>query len=491
MTDPLPFTSLHIPGVGHVPIVPVGELDQAATRHAPPPSPAVYTSGSSDIDITPEFERVFSLIRARLPLIFVTGRAGTGKTTFIHMLRERFEGNLAVLAPTGMAALKAGGQTLHAFCRLPPQPVDLDAIKRIRHRAVYQHLDLIVVDEISMVRADLLDGMDRFLRINGPDPTLPFGGISLVVVGDLFQLPPVVKSHEESLLFARDYHSPFFFSAHCLADTGMAAVELTRVFRQSDDRFLELLNAIREGNDLDHAIARLSAVCFDESLDPSDWMTLTPRRDRAAMINDQRLDELPSRGTAYLGEITGRFLGSRDASELSPEQLERDLPAPMRLRLKPGARVMFTKNDQQKRWVNGTVGVIEMLAPGEAHVRVDHEGVEAVYEVPPATWERHEYRYDAARGKVITETIGAYRQLPLTLAWAVTIHKGQGQTLDHVLVDLGRGVFAPGQTYVALSRCRSMEGLRLSRELRASDVVWDERIARFYATLRQSLSTPA
>ncbi|MHB1158388.1 MAG: ATP-dependent DNA helicase [Phycisphaerales bacterium] len=460
-----------------------GELDDIA-------SPAVSSiaakphqqSGQSSITITPEFELAKIFLDEQVPFLFVTGRAGTGKTTFVRWIWEQYRGTCVVVAPTGLAALNAGGQTIHSFCRLPKGIVHLDDVKEERTRAIYAHLQLLIIDEISMVRVDIMEAIEYFLRLNGPRRGQPFGGVSILAVGDMHQLPPVVKGDEARQYLSDNFKSPYFFSARCLKDINIEVVELTRPFRQDNKEFLSLLNNLREGREISDTIHQLNERCISSRSDDPDWTVLVPTRIRAAKINETRLLELSGELREFTGKVIGTFLlGRRNIVDLSDDELDKELPSPYRLRIKAGAIVVFTKNDASDRWVNGTIGRIAEIRENTIVVEMGYTNDDSrLWEVSPASWERYRYIYDRTENRIVREVIGSYEQFPLALAWAMTIHKAQGQTLDRALVDLDRGAFAAGQTYVAISRCRSIEGLRLKRAIRSSDVLYDPTIVRLY-----------
>ncbi len=401
-------------------------------------------------------------------VVFVSGNAGTGKTTLIRYLQEHITLKHVVLAPTGVAALNAGGATIHSFFRFPPRIQDLGSIRIPDDRRLYQRLDLIIIDEASMLRADMLDSIDTFLRACNESHE-PFGGVRLLLIGDMFQLPPVVTRAEGEVLDARGYDSPYFFSAHCLRDLDLAHIELDEIFRQTDPEFVSLLNRIRVAQDTHAVIERLNAWC-GQPRDDYD-ITLTCTNAAADAINAERLSLLDGEERIFLGEPAGHFGLDGDR-----------LPSPQELHLRVGARVMFTKNDEERRWVNGTLGTVTWLSGGRIEVDVDGAGI---HEIPKATWQSFKYRFDRKNDRIVADEVGSYTQYPLMLAWAVTIHKSQGKTLDRVLVDFGSGAFASGQAYVALSRCRSLDGLRLARPLRATDVRCDRRISGFHSLLRR------
>ncbi len=399
-------------------------------------------------------------------VVFVSGNAGTGKTTLIRYLQDDLALRHVVLAPTGVAALNAGGATIHSFFRFPPRIIDSDGLRIPRDRRLYQKLELLIIDEASMVRADTLDNIDAFLRACNDDYS-PFGGVRLLLLGDMFQLPPVVTSAEREVLERRGYESPYFFSAACLRGVGIAHVELDEIFRQTDPEFIALLNKVRVAEETESVVQRLNAWCGNPEREHD--ITLTCTNAAADAINGEELARLPGEERLFLGESAGRFGVDGDR-----------LPSPAELRLKPGARVMFTKNDEEGRWVNGTLGVVTWLAAQRIEVNVVGAGI---HEVPRVVWQSYTYRFDRESDRIVSDEVGHYTQFPLMPAWAVTIHKSQGKTLGRVLVDLGSGAFAPGQAYVALSRCRSLDGLRLARPLRVSDIRCDTRIRRFHEAL--------
>lgn len=422
------------------------------------------------LEMNPQLERAFGAVGTGKPIVFVTGGAGTGKSTFIRALRERFhEKNSIVLAPTGVAALNAGGQTIHSFCKLPLRVVTPDDVRELEpdDRAVVEHLDLLVIDEVSMVRADILDGVENFLRVNRKSD-VPFGGVQVVLVGDLFQLPPVVTSSDAEYLGSH-YATPQFFSARCLQGLSFFPVELEIVYRQRDPVFANLLRDIRDGSGAAAALAEINRQCVGRALS-GQVLTLVPTRAAAAEENARRLAAIKGRERRYEAAVTGTFATGDDDR----------LPAPRTLVLKPGAQVMFTRNDADRRWVNGTLGVVERLHGESIEVRLD-DGEVAFVE--PVEWENLVYTWDRQEKKIIEEVLGSFIQFPLMPAWAVTIHKAQGLTLARVAVDFGRGAFAEGQVYVALSRCQSLEGLSLARPVRAREVRCSEAAQAFYAKI--------
>ncbi|MBN1365920.1 MAG: AAA family ATPase [Syntrophaceae bacterium] len=424
------------------------------------------------IIISEEYRTVESLLKIGCPIVFVTGNAGTGKTTLIHYLKNIMDKNIVVLAPTGVAALNAGGMTIHSFFRLPPKIHEEEDIKLAHNRKLYKKLELLMIDEVSMVRCDLMDSIDKFLRKNRSS-TKPFGGVQLLLVGDLFQLPPVVPEHERNVLEARGYTGPYFFSSFRLQNIPMHPIELTSVYRQEDRSYIDVLNRVRVGEDIESVIEILNQqYCEQDDFQPDITLTCTNRM--ADKINGNELGNLQAEEYSFKGTIEGQFSLDNDK-----------LPSPMDLKLKLGTRVMFTKNDAQKRWVNGTIGIVRNIEQRTIMVELVSGSRGMVYDVHPETWENYKYTYDSENDEIVAVKVGQYTQYPLMHAWAVTIHKSQGKTLDNVLIDLGWGTFTFGQVYVALSRCRSIEGFRLARPIRETDVKCDPMIKRFYIELSE------
>lgn len=420
------------------------------------------------LQMNPQLEAAFAAVARAKPIVFVTGGAGTGKSTFIRELRERFpEKKSVVLAPTGVAALNAGGQTIHSFCQLPLRAVTPEDIREIEEREVVENLDLLIVDEVSMVRADILDGLARFLQVNRRS-TAPFGGVQIVLVGDLFQLPPVVTSSDKPFLADR-YASPHFFSAHCLEGLSFLPVELQVVYRQRDAEFAALLGSLRGGEDVAGAVAEINRQCVGRPLS-GQYLILVPTRKAAAEENRRRLEALPGKERTYVAKVEGTFSSGSDDR----------LPAPQTLALKRGAQVMFTRNDSEKRWVNGTIGIVEQMRGDSIGVRLA-DGV--IHDVEIVEWQNLRYAWDESEKRIVEEVLGTFAQYPLMPAWAVTIHKAQGLTLARVSVDFGGGAFAEGQVYVALSRCQTLEGLSLARPVRPHEVRCSAAARTFYAKM--------
>ena len=387
------------------------------------------------------------------------------------MLRHELDRNLVVLAPTGVAALNVGGQTIHSFFQFPPGPQPVGRKLQGVSRDVVAKMDILIIDEVSMVRADLLDAIDESLRTNTGKTGVPFGGKTVLLIGDMHQLPPVISGGEEARLFEEVYESPYFFSAYCLQGLPLVTRTLTQSFRQADEEFVAILNDLRVGENLESTVKELNN-CVNETLDEDESMLiLTAVNARARRFNEQQLDSLSGDAWSYAGEIDGEW---RDTAG--------QLPSPSDLRLKRNAQVMFTKNGFD--WVNGTIGRIVDLDDTTIEVELLSEPQRgSVVVVERESWERYRYNWDADKLRVKAEVIGTNTQFPFILAWAVTVHKAQGLTLDRIRIDLGRGMFAPGQAYVALSRCRTLDGISFNRPLSIADIKCDPAIQSFYEAL--------
>lgn len=431
---------------------------------------AIEKFSSKDIEVTPDYNEVIKAIEEKDPLIFVSGRAGTGKTTLIDYIRDYLKANVIVVAPTGVAAIQARGLTIHSFFKFPFHVIFKHSIKTMHDRDLYKNIKLLIIDEVSMVRCDQIDGIDLFLRKNGPDPSLRFGGIQVIFVGDLFQLPPIVKQEDDKTLKLEGYKNSsghYFFFAKVFQEQKMTMIELQKVFRQKNEHFSNLLKHIRVNEGVDDAIKTINEHCYKPNEQKNDLaITLTTTNQKADSINSSELAKLTGFSCTYTGIATGSF----DINK------EGNLPSPARLTLKVGAKVMFTANDVARRWVNGTIGKVTFCKPDCVTVEFNNQ---KVY-VTPHEWKSTIYRFDAAENKIFAEVDGQYIQMPLMLAWAVTIHKSQGKTIDNIFVDLGNRAFASGQTYVALSRCPTLDGIRLERPITAKDIYIDEEIRNFY-----------
>jgi energy-coupling factor transporter ATP-binding protein EcfA2 len=409
---------------------------------------------------TSECRAAIDFLRHEKGHLFVTGRAGTGKSTLLRALKDVLEDEMVILAPTGLAAVNVGGQTIHSFFGFPPRLIKSDDIRRSRNGTIMRRLKLIVIDEVSMVRSDLMWAIDQSLRVNRGRPREAFGGVRFVMFGDLHQLPPVVQEAEAAEYLEANFGGPFFFSVGALREgAGTFLLELSQVFRQSDASLVEVLNRIREGNVSDEDLALLNTrVAPIRTLAEGERsVILTPTNAAAQRINLTYLEALPGRSQTYQAGVTGEYQPSAQ-------------PTDAELTLKVGAKVILLRNDPDGRWVNGTIAHVAQLEDKRVWVAI--EGKE--HEVEQAAWEQHRYAYDTKAEKIVETVTGTFRQFPLRLAWALTIHKAQGLTLDRVYIDLGRGTFAHGQAYVALSRCKSLDGLTLARPLRPADILFDQ-----------------
>ena len=431
------------------------------------------TSRLVKIEINPEFKAALDLMENTNKNVFITGRAGTGKSTLLEYFRQHTKKQVVVLAPTGVAALNVRGQTIHSFFRFKPD-ITLSKVARIikdDRKNIYKKIDALVIDEISMVRADLLDCVDKFLRLNRSNKNLPFGGLQMIFIGDLYQLPPVITSREKEI-FRTHYQSGYFFSAHVFDSLKMELMELEKIYRQKDQKFIDLLNAIRNNTVGEDDLARLNTrVNQDFEPRPDDfYVHLTPTKRASQEINQRQLEKIKGKAFHHRGNIEGRFEESY-------------LPAEIDLYLKKGAQVMLLNNDSVGRWVNGSIGKVSAIEKGEDKsdpatvlVELANGNIEAV---TPFTWEIFNYRYNPQLQQLESEITGSFTQYPLKLSWSVTIHKSQGKTFDKVVVDIGNGTFAHGQIYVALSRCTSFEGLVLKKLIHKKHIFMDWKVVDF------------
>ncbi|MBI2968876.1 MAG: AAA family ATPase [Bacteroidetes bacterium] len=440
------------------------------------------------IEINPEFQKALDIIEGTGKNLFLTGRAGTGKSTLLQYFRETTKKKIVVLAPTGVAALNVKGQTIHSFFGFRPTITPDKVIKIPKKKqagTIYKKLDAIIIDEISMVRADLLDCVEKFMRFNGKIPGKPFGGVQMVFIGDLFQIPPVVTKDEKFIFSEGHYASQYFFHAKCMSNFPVEFVELEKIYRQQDERFIQLLNRIRNNSVDEKDIALLNSRVIADFKPPEKefFICLTPRNDQADEINRQHLDRIKSKKFIYQGSIDGNFD-------------EKSLPAKKSLELKAGAQVMMLNNDSRSRWVNGSVGKIEKIIKGgymdenddpQDVVMVKISSGEPVA-VTPYTWELYRFSYDEKKSSIKSETVGTFTQYPMMLAWAVTIHKSQGKTFDRVIIDIGKGAFAHGQVYVALSRCTTLEGIVLIKPIQKNHIWVDYRVVKFMTGFRYGIS---
>lgn len=422
-----------------------------------------------NLKLSQEQQEIFDTIENQYGNVFITGKAGTGKSALLQYFKRNSKKRLVVVASTGVASLNIGGQTVHSLFGFPPQFLSDDRLKELKlyPKLIFllKNIDAVVIDEISMVRADLMDAIDYRLR-TARGNNLPFGGVQMIMFGDLYQLPPVVSDQELHKYFAHNHDGHYFFNAHVWKNTSLEIFELNQVFRQKDENFKNILNKIRHGEVSNELLGELNQRA-DCPVPNEGIITLAITNNIATSINSHRLSKLTSQLFTYKAEIDGQL-------ELA------SFPTEEFLHLKEGAQVMFLKNDREKRWVNGTLGNIKSLSENE--VRVDIDGI--VYSVPRETWHKIRYYYNQLERKIEEEVVSSFTQYPLRLAWAITVHKSQGQTYGSVAVDMGSGAFVHGQTYVALSRCVALETLYLKRGIVAEDIIVDPLVVSFMKSAR-------
>lgn len=422
----------------------------------------VQQADISKIKLSGEQEKIFNLLETTNDNYYITGKAGTGKSVLLQYFVENSGKRVVVVAPTGVAALNVGGQTIHSFFKMPFD-IDLDELRvDYKLREILRNIDTVVIDEVSMVRVDLMEAISRKLQIARKNDE-PFGGVQMVMFGDLYQLPPVVTDGQLDRYFKHNFGGYYFFNASAVKNAGLNIYELNNIFRQKDPEFKEILNAIRHGKIKESQLLELNQRTKTEKPE-SGFVTLAGHNATVSAINHRKLAELPGEERTYEAEIWGNIT-------------ESSFPTEKKLRLKVGAQIMMLKNDTEKprRWVNGTLGIVTKL--NKDLVRVNIDGVE--HTITPATWDKYQYEYDHETRELTKHPVSSFKQLPIRLAWAITIHKSQGQTYQSVAVDLSDGAFAHGQTYVALSRCVALEGLYLDSPIKRDDVIVDPDIVEF------------
>jgi ATP-dependent exoDNAse (exonuclease V) alpha subunit len=423
----------------------------------------------STIELGEEQRQIFEVLNTTMQSAYITGKAGTGKSVLLQYFVANTAKNAVVVAPTGVAALNVSGQTIHSFFRLSWDTQDTTKITvGYKLKELLRHVDTIVIDEVSMVRADLIEAINKKLQV-ARNNDLPFGGVQIIMFGDLYQLPPVVTDGELQRFFDHNYGGIYFFNAPALQELKYEKYELSKIYRQKDKNFIELLNQIRLGKVSEQTLEEINKR-VTEPPEEGGYITLAGHNDTVTQINHSELSKLEGREMTYQATITG-------------DLNEKSYPTEKLLRLKVGAQVMLLKNDKQKpsRWVNGTLGIVTQLT--EDVIRVNINGVE--HTVPKETWESVRYYYNPEERKLEKEVVNTFTQFPLRLAWAITIHKSQGQTYQTVAIDVSQRAFAHGQMYVALSRCQTLEGIYLKSPIKREDVIVDPKVIEFMSIPKQ------
>ena len=415
----------------------------------------------SEIKLSQEQQKLFSRFENTMSHMFITGKAGTGKSVLLQYIKLHTQKNIIVVAPTGVAALNVGGQTIHSLFLFPPSFIETKTLRlSVKTAKILKSIDTLIIDEVSMVRADLMDGIDYLLR-KARDNDSAFGGVQLLMFGDLYQLPPVINEPDLITYFQELNGGYYFFNSLAWNGADLEIYELSQNFRQTDEDFKYILNSLRSGDITEDILESLN-LRANLAAPTTGVITLATTNSTVFSINHQRLNSLSDKTYAYQATVTGNL----DASSF---------PTESSLILKKGAQIMMLKNDSKKRWVNGSLGVIESVAENEITVNIDNH----VYVVTPETWNKIRYSFNSEKRLIEEEVVSSFTQFPLRLAWAITVHKSQGQTYDSVVIDMGKGAFAHGQTYVALSRCKSLNTLYLKRPLTFNDVIVDPAIINF------------
>ena len=425
----------------------------------------------TSIEVLPEYTAILDALKEESQAIFVSGKAGTGKSTLIKYLVSKID-NCAVIAPTAIASVNVGGQTIHSFFSLPIKVLNPDESYNLKSnmKPVIKDLSLLIIDEISMVSPNIIDVMSNSLKkARGND--LPFGGVNMLFIGDLLQLPPIVNDEEVGVFFTHRYDSHYFYSADIFKKTDIIPVELTKVFRQKDEDFINILNHIRVNKNHAHYIDKLNQACFYNKRNSENAITLVTTNATAKTINERQLQEINQELMTFHATYTGIL-----------KQRKMHMPAPDILNLKVGAKIIFIKNGADGLYFNGSLGTI--VGFKEEHLLIQLEDSKNIISVGKESWDKVEYKYNYETQKIESISLGSFTQYPLSLGWAITIHKSQGMTIEKINIDLGvRGAFAYGQTYVALSRCKTLEGITLNHPISLRDVKADPSILDFFSRL--------
>lgn len=426
----------------------------------------VKSKYKSEVELSSQQLALLDILNKTKNHIFITGKAGTGKSVLLSHFKNNTSKKLVVVAPTGIAALNIQGQTIHSLFNIRPDSTAKQPLSaKGKETKLLESIDTLVIDEISMVGADLVDLIDQKLRLIRKSQ-LPFGGVKLIMFGDLYQLPPIISDRVLSKYLNTKYKSIYFFDAHVWHKTKMDTYELTKIFRQKDDKYKKVLNSIRVGQANERILKSLNAR-IKKKIPTDGAMTLAVANKDVDLINQSKLNQIKSNEYIFKATKSGNFKKSECLAEDE-------------LKLKVGAQVMMIRNDKNKRWVNGTIGQIKTLSSNSIKVKINSQ----IYEVEKATWSKIKYSFNLDKNMVEKTEVGSITQYPLKLAWAVTIHKSQGQTFDKCVVDLKRGAFAKGQTYVALSRCKSLAGLYLTSPILPSDIEVAKEVAKFMSLIK-------
>ena len=424
-----------------------------------------------DLKLTKEFLEAFKVMHETSKNVFITGNAGTGKSTLLEYFREKTKKNTAIVAHQGITALKAKGQTIHSFFKFPIHFVTKKDVKTLRDRELVRRLDTLIIEEVSMVGADIFDAIDISLRKNR-NIDKPFGGVQIILFGDVMQLDPIIGDEEE--LYEKFYpDGPYFFNSNIYKECEFKKIELTETFRQKEKKFVNLLNKIRQGSISKNELESLNSQIIEYENLPKDVIVLAPRNNKVDDINLSKLYELKTKTFIYSAIVKGSFKDS-------------EAPVERELKLKVGAQVMVAKNDTdpEKRWVNGSIGVIQHLSQDEVKVLIKGK----LYSIGKAKWEKFNYQINGSF--IQQKVVGSFIQFPFKLAWAVTIHKSQGQTFDKIALDLDTGAFAHGQTYVALSRGKTLENTFILSKINQKDIIFDNRVKDFLEN-KKTIKSPS